>query len=99
MRIGNIFHHTGIIMRGFKIGAMNLLIMKLNIIPALIVSAKPVYPGGINGVIVSQAFRIMPVPGIFIIFNELPYLCVFFGGVWLLAVGFKTTQPAQTNNY
>jgi len=78
---------------------MHLPVMKLNIIPPLVVSAKPVYPGSIKGVIIGQSFRIVPVPGIFIIFNELLYCPVFFRGIWLLTIGLKTKQQAQAKHY
>jgi hypothetical protein len=86
-------------MRGFKIGGMHLPVMKLDIISSLVVCAKPIYPGSINGVIIGQAFRIVPVPGIFIIFDELLYCTVFFCGIYLLTIGLKAKQPAQAKHY
>jgi hypothetical protein len=86
-------------MGGFKIGGMHLPVMKLDIIPPLVVYAKPVYPSGINGIIIGQAFRIVPVPGIFIIFDELLYGPVFFCGIYLLTIGLIAKQPAQAKQY
>jgi hypothetical protein len=73
---------------------MYLLVMKLNIITPLVVGAKPVYPCGISSVIIGKTFRVVPIPGVFIIFNHLPYRCIFFDGVCLLAVSFEATQHA-----
>jgi hypothetical protein len=56
-------------MGGFKVSGMYLLVMKLDVVSPFIVSAKPVYPGGINGIIIGQVPSISQLSGLLVALN------------------------------
>lgn len=80
----DVFYGAGIIMAWFKISVVCGSVMVFNILPANVIGTKPIYPFGIYTVIRSKGFRVVAVPGIFIVFNQLPDSMVFFSRINLL---------------
>src|ERR1700754_2356271 len=79
--IADVFNSAGIIPGCPEIGAVYLFVVRFYVVLTYIIGAEPVYPGGVRRVIFGETFRVMAIPGIFVVFDQLTYSTVFFGSV------------------